>query len=383
MLIGLVGVPNSGKSTFFKSATLADIEIANYPFTTIEPNQGVANITAPCPCKKLGVKCNPQNSACIEGVRHIPVKLLDVAGLVPGAHEGKGLGNQFLDDLRQADGLIHVLDISGKTDAEGKENEWDPSKTIQILENEIDEWIHGIVQKNYIKSKRIAEMEKKPVERMLAQNLSGLGIGEHEIKTAMKDNRPDEREFATILRRISKPIIIAANKIDKNGAKKIFERVRENNEDVIPCSADSELALREADKHGLINYKLGSDDFEMISENLNEKQKAALDFIKSNVLKRFGTTGVQKILNKMVFEKLGYITVYPVADINRASDKKGNVLPDVFLVRKGTTLKELAARVHSDMADKFIGGMDYNTKRKIGADHEVNDGDIIEIIFGK
>ncbi|MBN2102106.1 MAG: redox-regulated ATPase YchF [Candidatus Aenigmarchaeota archaeon] len=383
MLIGLVGVPNSGKSTFFKSATLADIEIANYPFTTIEPNQGVAHITAPCPCKMLGVKCNPQNSACVDGVRHIPVKLLDVAGLVPGAHEGKGLGNQFLDDLRQADGLIHVLDISGKTDAEGKENEWDPSKTIEILENEIDEWIYGIIQKNYIKSKRIAEMEKKPIERMLAQNLSGLGIEEHEIKAAMRDNNPDEREFTTTLRKISKPIIIAANKIDKSGAKEIFEKVRESSGEMISCSADSELALREADKHGLINYKLGSSDFTIASGNLNEKQKAALEFIRSNVLKRFGTTGVQKILNKMVFEKLGYVTVYPVADINHATDKKGNILPDVFLVKKGTTLKELASKVHSDMADKFIGGMEYKTKRKIGAEQKINDGDVIEIIFGK
>ncbi len=383
MLIGLVGVPNSGKSTFFKATTLADIEIANYPFTTIEPNQGVANITAPCPCKKLGIKCNPQNSGCVDGIRHIPVKLLDVAGLVPGAHEGKGLGNQFLDDLRQADGLIHILDISGKTDAEGKENEWDPAKTIGILENEIDEWIHGIIQKNYVKSKRISEMEKKPLERMLAQNLSGLGITEPDIKTAAKEHNPEEREFATAVRKISKPIIIAANKIDKEGAEGIYKRVKEDSENIFPCSADSELALREADKVNLIKYKLGKGDFEIISDGLNEKQKQALGFIKSNVLNRFGSTGVQKILNAMVFEKLDYITVYPVADINHASDKKGNVLPDVFLVKRGTTLKELAAKVHTDMADKFIGGMDYNTKRKIGADYEIKDGDIIEIIFGR
>ncbi|NOX71420.1 MAG: redox-regulated ATPase YchF [Candidatus Micrarchaeota archaeon] len=382
-MIGLVGVPNSGKSTFFKAATLADIEIANYPFTTIEANQGVAHVTKPCPCRRLGVKCNPQNSLCVDGIRHIPVKLLDVAGLVPGAHEGKGLGNQFLDDLRQADGLIHVLDISGKTNAEGKEEDWDPYKTIEILENEIDEWIHGIIKKNLVKSRRISETEKKPLERILAQNLSGLGISEADIKAAMKESDPEEREFATILRKISKPIIIAANKIDKDGAEKIFDEVRSKADNVFPCSADSELALREADKHGLIRYELGRDDFEIVSEKLNEKQKRALEFIRSNVLKKFGGTGVQKILNEMIFEKLGYITVYPVADINHVSDKKGNVLPDVFLVKKGTTLKQLAAKVHSDMADKFIGGIDYNSRRKIGADYEIKDGDIIEIIFGR
>lgn len=383
MLIGLVGAPSAGKSTFFKAATLADVEIASYPFTTIEPNQGVAYVTAECPCKKMGVKCSPNNSLCIDGVRHIPVKLLDVAGLVPGAHEGKGLGNKFLDDLRQADGLIHVLDISGKTNAEGKEEDWNPLKTIEILENEIDEWIHGIIQKNLVKSRRISETEKKPLDRMLAQNLSGLGITEYDVKMAMKDCKPEDREFATTLRKISKPIIIAANKIDKDGADAHFTGAEKKYKNVIKCSADSELALKEADKSGMIKYKLGGKTFEIVSDTLNEKQKAALEFIRDNVLRKNEGTGVQKILNSMIFDKLGFITVYPVADINHASDNKGNVLPDVFLVKKGTTLKELAAKVHSDMADKFIGGTDFSSKRKIGSDHVIKDKDVIQIIFGK
>jgi ribosome-binding ATPase YchF (GTP1/OBG family) len=382
MLIGLVGAPNSGKSTFFKALTLADVEIANYPFTTIKPNQGVGYVTTECPCSKLGVKCNPQNSKCIEGIRYIPVRLMDVAGLVEGAHLGRGLGNQFLDDLRQASGLIHVLDCSGKTDAEGKPNDWDPEKTIKMLENEIDEWMHGILSKNLDKLKKQAQMEKTPLEKMIAKQLSGLDIKEDEIKEALKEADPESKEFVSILRRISKPILIAANKIDVPETQKNFERLKENYE-IMPCSAESELALKEAAHHGLIKYVPGGNDFEIISENLNEKQKSALEFIKKNVLKKFCSTGVQEILNSMAFDVLNQIVVYPVADINKMSDKSNHVLPDAFLVPKGLTLKDFAAKIHSTMADKFIGGIEQKTKKKIGAEYELKDGDIIEIIFGR
>ncbi len=379
MLIGIVGCPNSGKSTFLKAATLAEVEIANYPFTTVKPNQGMGYLKAECPCKKLGVKCNPQNSKCEDGMRFIPVKLLDVAGLVPGAHEGKGLGNQFLGDLIQASGLIHVLDASGKTNAEGKpEDGYDPSKTIEVLEYEIDEWIKGIASKANEKSKKLAETQKIPIEKLLAKQLSGLGITESDIKSAMKKAEPEDHGFATVLRGISKPILIAANKIDLSESKANFEKI---NKGAIPCSAESELALREAEKHDMIKYVPGSRGFEVVG-NLNEKQKDALELIRKDVLDKYGSTGVQDCLNKLVFEKLGYIVVYPVASINKLSDTKGNVLPDAGLVRKGTTLREFAETIHTDIADSFIGGLDTD-KKKIGADHELENGDVVEILFRK
>ena len=361
MLVGIVGCPNSGKSTFLKAATLAEVEIANYPFTTVKPNQGIGYLKAECPCKKLGVKCNPQNSKCEDGIRFIPVKLLDVAGLVPGAHEGKGLGNQFLGDLIQAFGLIHVLDASGKTNAEGKPEEgYDPKKTIGILEYEIDEWIKGIVSKANEKSKKLAETQKIPIEKLLAKQLSGLGITENDIKNAMKKAKPEDHE------------------IDLPESKSNLDGI---NKGAVPCSAESELALREAEKHGMIKYVPGSKGFEVIGE-LNEKQKGALELIRKNVLEKYGSTGVQDCLNRLVFENLGYIVVYPVASISKLSDNKGNVLPDTHMVRKGTTLKELAAQIHTDIADSFIGGLDTDRK-KIGADHELEDGDVVEILFRK
>jgi ribosome-binding ATPase YchF (GTP1/OBG family) len=385
MLLGFVGLPNSGKSTMLKAATLADVQIASYPFTTIEPNQAVGYVISDCPCKRLGVKCSPQNSKCVDGHRWIPVKILDVAGLVPGAHEGKGLGNKFLDDLRQADGLVHVLDASGLTDSEGKQRSsddpWDPEKNIEVLETEIDEWLFGIIRKNIEKVETLARMKKIPIERLLGEKLSGLGIGEDDIKRALKKADLNSREFSTILRRESKPIIIAANKIDLAGAQANYDKIRDKHENVIPTSADLELALREAEAHGLIEYMPGEGDFK-ITGDVSEKQRKALEFIRENVLKKQGSTGVQQVLNILVFDMLQYIPVYPVASISKLSDSKGNVLPDVHLVKKGTTMKELAAKVHTTMADKFIGGLDLE-KKKVGADYKLKSEDVVEIIFSK
>jgi ribosome-binding ATPase YchF (GTP1/OBG family) len=376
MLVGLVGAPNSGKSTFFRAATLSPAEVASYPFTTIKPNQGVGYLTAECPCRRLGVKCDPQNSRCESGTRMIPVKLLDVAGLVPDAHKGKGMGNQFLNDLTQASGLIHVLDASGKTNSEGKPDSWDPKKTVEMLEYEVDEWLRDIIEKSYQKCRKTAEATKAPLERMMAQKLSGLGIGEDDIKSAMREHGPEEHGFATALRRISKPIIIAANKADLPEAQGNLEALK--GPDTIPCSAESELALREAGRHGLVSYLPGSGGFEVRGEP-SEKQSSALEFIRK-FLERYGSTGVQACLNKLVFEKLGMIVVYPVASMGKLSDNQGRVLPDAHLVPKGTTLRELAARVHTTMAEAFIGGLDIE-KKKIGADYELRDGDVVEILF--
>ena len=251
-------------------------------------------------------------------------------------------------------------------------------KTIGILEYEIDEWIKGIVSKANEKSKKLAETQKIPIEKLLAKQLSGLGITENDIKNAMKKAKPEDHEFATVLRGIAKPIIIAANKIDLPESKSNLDGI---NKGAVPCSAESELALREAEKHGMIKYVPGSKGFEVIGE-LNEKQKGALELIRKNVLEKYGSTGVQDCLNRLVFENLGYIVVYPVASISKLSDNKGNVLPDTHMVRKGTTLKELAAQIHTDIADSFIGGLDTDRK-KIGADHELEDGDVVEILFRK
>lgn len=392
-LIGIVGKPSSGKTTFLNAATLAGAETAPYPFTTIKPNEAVAYVTSPCPCKELGVTCSPQNSRCHEGTRLIPVKLLDVAGLVPGAHEGKGMGNQFMDDLRQAAVLIQVVDISGKTNEKGEPAEnYDPSLEIEFLPHEVDRWLFKVLKNNWHKLVRHVRQEKAALVRSLAEGLAGLGIAEKNIKDAAEsaglkledgDKWTDDQlfSFASEIRRLSKPIIIAANKIDVPGSEKHLENAKKKfpKRIIVPASAEIELALRNAAKAGLIDYTPGATSFTIPDESkLTEEQKKAIGLMKS-VLDKYGSTGVQQCLNAAVFDLLKFIVVYPVENENRYEDKKGNILPDALLVPEGTTAKELAYRIHTDIGKSFIHAVDCRKKVRIGADQVLKNGDIIKI----
>jgi ribosome-binding ATPase YchF (GTP1/OBG family) len=391
--IGIVGKPNVGKSTFFESSTLAGVEIANYPFTTIKANRGMGYLRCPDPGPDLGVVSQPKNSIVLGDTRYVPVEMLDVAGLVPDAHSGKGLGNQFLDDLRQAHALVHIVDVSGSTDSEGNPVDkglHDPIEDVKFLEKEIDYWFHGIIMKDWQKISRTAESSRSHVENMLADRLSGLGINIHHISEAVHhmnlDDHPtrwsDEQmmELATTLRRISKPIIIAANKADKaddDQIERFMNEVKEHT--VIPICAEAELALRRADKAGLIQYRPGDPSFTIADPGtLSEPQQKALARIEKALL-RFGSSNVQKVLETAAYELLDLIVVFPVEDEHKFTDKDRRVLPDAHLIRKGSTAKDLAYKVHTDLGDHFIRAVDCRTQRTIGADHELKHGDVVKI----
>lgn len=385
MQVGLVGKPSSGKSSFFKAATMIDVAIAAYPFTTIKPNIGMGYVMSDCVCQEYNVKCNPNNSLCIQGKRYIPVKLIDVAGLVPDAHLGKGLGNKFLDDLRQASCLIHIVDTSGTTDAEGKiTSGYDPCNDIRFLAREIDLWFASIVERGVSKYTAKKKITKVDLLDILTDQLTGLGIKRGDIQLGLnKVGIDDVKKFATELRKVSKPIIIATNKIDLSVSEENLKRMKQEFPDliIIPISAASEIALKKADEKEIIEYKNNSFTIKNGSK-IDEKQREGLKIIEE-VLKKYGSTGIQECLNKTVFEVLDNIVVYPVADINKLTDKKGNVLPDAFLVKNGTTLKGFAFSIHSDIGEKFIGGLEAKTKRKLGADYVLKNNDVVEILFQK
>ncbi len=385
--IGLAGKPNAGKSTFFKSATLIDVAIANYPFTTIEPNVGIAYVRTRCVCRELGIECGK----CVDGWRFIPVKLIDVAGLVPGAHEGRGLGNEFLDNLRQAEGIIHVVDASGSTDEEGNEvgvGEHDPVEDVKFLREELDMWLFGILKRNWNKIARRIHLERRDPAKFITEQLAGLGFEEWMVKKALKVvgkgvhefSDEDLKVFAKELRKVRMKMVIAANKADK-APDELIKRLLSLDETVIPTSAYYELALRLASKNGYIKYLPGDEDFEVLKP-LNEKQKRLLDDIRA-FMKKYGGTGVQKAINTLVFDVLGYIVVYPVEDENKFTDSKGNVLPDAFLVKKGTTVRELAYKIHTVIGESFIYAIDAKRKVRIGEDYELKHNDVVKIVSAK
>ncbi|MGB8216701.1 MAG: redox-regulated ATPase YchF [Candidatus Methanoperedens sp.] len=386
--IALAGKPNSGKSTFFKAVTLANVEIANYPFTTIDANHGVAYVRATCPCRELKLDCGN----CRDGVRFVPIEMIDVAGLVPDAHKGRGLGNEFLDNLRQAKAIIHVIDASGGTDIEGNPvpvGSHDPLGDIEFLEHEITMWMFGILKRNWERLSRKVQAEGLKLEETIAGQLEGAGITDGHVKTVLTRlklprDKPqmwtDEQiiGLSDMLRAESKPLIIAANKIDAASQENIDKLVKVG---AIPVSAAAEVALRMADKGGAIKYIPGDTDF-VESPNLTDAQKEGLQKIRL-VMKKNNGTGIQKCINETVFKLLDLVVVYPVEDENRFTDKMGRILPDAFLLKKGSTPKDLAFMVHTDIGKGFLYAVDARTKMRLGDKYELKNGDIVKIVAVK
>jgi ribosome-binding ATPase YchF (GTP1/OBG family) len=397
-LLGVIGKPNTGKSTFFSAATLAPAEIANYPFTTIKPNRGFGYVRTPCVHEEFKKKDNPKNSLCLDGVRLIPVEMIDVAGLVPGAWEGRGLGNQFLDELCRADALVHIVDASGRTDCEGrlcKPGEHDPLEDVRFLEHEITMWMASIIKKDWGKIARTSEAESRDLHSMLEERLSGLAIKRNHIFDAIRKeglnadkatlwSEEDLLQFVDTLRRISKPMMIVANKMDLPEAEANLEKLKKLDYIVIPCCAEAELALRRATEKQLLDYKPGDCNFKLLQpEKLSQNQISGLETIREKVLIKNGSTGVQDAINMAYFKLLNMITVYPVEDVEHLSDHNGSVLPDAYLVPYGTTARQFAYLIHTELGESFIYAINAREKKRIGEGTVLRDRDVISIVSAK
>ena len=394
VLVAIIGKPSSGKSTILNALTNAEAKMGAYPFTTIEPNKGVAYVRVRCPCTNLTEPCNPRTGKCIDHQRFVPIEILDVAGLVPGAHEGKGMGNQFLDDLRQANGFIHVLDISGTTDDQGNEVKiWDPRKDIEWIDEELTLWIEKIIYTNWKRGVKKLETDPSKLPNYLEERLSGLGANIDMVKEVLRKHPESTKVFpgswdeklkhsiASALRKTLFPTCIAANKIDKKGAdKNLHEVVAQygNNYRIVPTSGLAELFLRKASDHGIITYVPGDSDFEIVKEG--SKDQDTLISIRERILQPYESTGIYKLLNTLIFEVLDYIPVFPVEDTTHMTDADGRVLPDVYLVQRGTTVKEFAGKIHSDFKKYFLHGILVKNGRRVSANHELEFGDVVKIV---
>jgi ribosome-binding ATPase len=398
MEIGVVGKPNVGKSTLFNALTLLDVPMAPYPFTTTEPNRGVGAVRVPCPHTEKGAPCSPGNSKCVDGTRWVAVNLVDVPGLVPGAHEGKGLGHKFLDDLRAADGFLQVVDVSGGTTPEGviaPVGTHDPAEEVRWLQEELIDWINGILSKDFNRHAMSTELEGTKIEEFLQSRLTGLSIGPHAIATALRNapidrTKPsswtmaERRALAEALLVAAKPRLVAANKADRISLD-AFAAFREGI-DPTPAAAtmaEAELTLRRAARAGLVTYRPGDGDFRETEPNrLNPAQQRALQEIRV-LLGRWGSTGVQAVLERMVFDRLAQMVVFPVEDEQRWTDSKGRLLPDALIVPLHLPARSLAFKVHSDLGENFIRAIDGRTHRAMAADHPLEPGSVVRIVARK
>ncbi|MET1160693.1 MAG: redox-regulated ATPase YchF [Thermoprotei archaeon] len=400
-IIGIIGKTNVGKSTLFAALTLATVEIANHPFTTIKPNIGIGYVRKKCVHVELGLSgCNPRTGYCIKGNRFIPIKLMDVAGLIPGASQGKGLGNKFMDDLRQADVLIHVVDAAGATDLEGnpvRPGTADPVEEARAIQREVDEWFSNVIKRIWENNISRHLLTSQDPLNLVIRALSGLSIRREHVIQAIREAGLEDKNiktwtyddvdtFSRVLRRVSKPIIIAANKADLPGAEDNVKRLKQEfGEDrVIPVSALAEYILRKAALGGYIEYIPGDSNFTILDKSkLSPEQLRALKLVEEKVLDRYGTTGVQQLINHAVFNVLNLIVVYPVENPHKYTDHHGNILPDAYLVPKSTTARELAYMVHTELGETFIYAINAKTGERIGEKYVLKDNDVIKIVAAK
>ncbi|ODV83404.1 hypothetical protein CANARDRAFT_80808 [[Candida] arabinofermentans NRRL YB-2248] len=392
-LIGIVGKPSSGKSTTLNSLTDANAKMGAFPFTTIDPNKATGYLQVECACARFSKQdqCKPNYGWCTNGKRHVPIELLDVAGLIPGASQGLGLGNKFLDDLRSADALIHVVDVSGTTNAEGKATRgYDPIQDIQWLQDEIRLWIEGNLHKRWGSIVRRHTATKSSIVETLRAQFGGYGATAQLIAKAIDSipNLPpleqwDNEWITTVViafMRFKFPTVLALNKIDHPDADKNVSKIVLKYPDTkaVLTSAITEVFLRKLAKQNYIKYDGGEfiDTLEDLGsesglKECDEKLLQRIENIKDMVLYRFGSTGVVQVLQEAA-NVLELIPVFTVRNINTFTGNSGTaVFRDCTLIKKGTTVAQVARYIMGEVTVAAIEGVG---GKRISADDTIDIG---------
>ncbi len=383
--IGLIGKPNAGKSTLFSAITSIDVDIANYPFTTIKPNVGISFIKDQCPENEITAKCNPREGRCVGGIRYIPVEIIDVPGLIEGASEGKGMGNEFLDNVRDADIIINLFDVSGMTDLEGNlsENKHDLKEDVKFVYREIVNWMNGKISKDWQKFSRKEDNSPERLEVKMLQKAATFGLNEKDVIFIMtKEKFPDKlihwgnddiNRFSEAILKYAKPVFNIGNKSDLLTEETLKEFL--GNETNYLISAQYELLIEKAFNNGYISSD--GNDFTFTAKS-GEAQKTVLN----DIMLKYKGGSIMRFYDVLtaIIKSLGYIVVYPVLDETGWEDKNGNVLPDAYLMKEGDTALDLAYKIHTDIGKNFIRAVNGRTKRIIGKDYKLLNNDVIKII---
>lgn len=392
-VIGLVGKPSSGKSTTLNALTDANAKVGAFPFTTIDPNKATGYLEIECVCQRYNKQdlCKPNYGYCKNGVRGVPVMLLDVAGLVPNAHLGRGLGNKFLSDLTEADCLIHIVDVSGTTDAEGKETRgYDPLQDIEWLQDEIFRWILGNLTERWGSVVRRHTSTKSLTLETLRAQLGGYYANKQLIGKALDlipDLPPLQEWDSEMLERVVRafmavkfPTVLALNKMDHFDSDKNVLKIMLKYPDLkcVLTSSLTEVFLRKLAAQNYIKYEPGSefvDTAEDLPDSgllpLDEKLLSRVENIRDLVLYRFGSTGVVQLL-QAAQQLLDLVPVYPVRNITTFGGSSGkNVFRDCVLVKRGTPVITVARRIMGDVTIAAIEGAD---GQRVGEEDTVDVG---------
>lgn len=363
MKLGIVGLPNVGKSTLFNSLTKAGAQSANYPFCTIDPNVGIV----PVPDKRLDVLTKMYNS---EKTTPAIVEFVDIAGLVKGASKGEGLGNQFLANIREVDAIVHVVRCFEDENIIHVDGSVDPVRDIETIILELIFSDLEVLERRYSKVARVAKMDKDAGKEtaMLERLKTHLEAGK-QAKTFTTLDEDEEAFFNGYNLLTAKPVIYAANVkdmdiADDGAGNKYVAKVREfasaeGSQTFVIC-AQIEQEMSELD----------DEEKAMFAEELGIKEGGLERLIEAS----YDTLGL-----------MSYLTAGPTE--TRA-----------WTIKKGTKAPQAAGKIHSDFEKGFIraeivsydqliecGSMNAAKEKGLvrseGKDYVIKDGDIVLFRF--